>query len=882
VARALLARVEEQRRTDLGRAARTLERGFTRALGDADPGLRGTLWRLRGHVLRARRRARAASAAYARADRWFARARDARERGRTAIGHVDALLYLGRYAEARRVAARGRALLERAGDRAALARLLNNEANVLHRLDRPDLALPLYRRAHRTLAALGDARMAAMVEGNVANCLALAGRTVAARAAYLSAERALGGAGAAVDALGARYNLAYLDFLEHRHERALTGLAAVRDEAARRGAPALEALASLDAAEILLRLNAPHDALEEAGRAHAPFAALGMAYERAKAGTFEALAAFRLGRAAAARERLDRSLAAFHAEGNRVWEGEALVGLATVWWSEGAPRAAAGLLASATRRFAGAADREREGCSLALLVRAHLAAGDRPAARRELERLRPRVGRRASPRLRHLAWAAEAALARARGDRHRARAWLVRAARESERLAARILDEQWRASFWGDWGWPHLELATLEMEEGRFEAALEALERGRGRALASPAARAPLPEAARAWAAAWLARDRERGTRSAAAPAAVEGPRSRPRLTRLLDAGLPGPVTSAALRRSLPEGALLVDYMAHRGRLSALLVRREGVDAIPGLAPGDEVQRLGHALRFALRGAAWSGPEGRGPDPALTALLEQVAGLVLWPLLARMGLPSALWVVPAGPLARLPWAALPLPDGRALCEAVDLAVVPGLRLGLAPASRPPGGPPLVVAADSGDLESVAEETRALRSLHPSARVIEGAEATVDRFLGLAREAEWIHFAGHGIYVAESPYQSGLRLADRWLLADELADLRLGARWVALSACQTARALVRPGEEWFGLARTLLIAGAGAVVASQWDIEDRAAARLMADAYRHLAAGEPLSRALARAQAGRRAAGAHPIEWAGFVLLNGPGRDPQAR
>ena len=56
-------------------------------------------------------------------------------------------MYLGRYAEARRAAAHGRRLLERAGDRAALARLLNNEGNLWHRLDLPPRALACYRDA---------------------------------------------------------------------------------------------------------------------------------------------------------------------------------------------------------------------------------------------------------------------------------------------------------------------------------------------------------------------------------------------------------------------------------------------------------------------------------------------------------------------------------------------------------------------------------------------------------------------------------------------------------------------------------------------------------------------------------------------------------------
>jgi hypothetical protein len=321
-----------------------------------------------------------------------------------------------------------------------------------------------------------------------------------------------------------------------------------------------------------------------------------------------------------------------------------------------------------------------------------------------------------------------------------------------------------------------------------------------------------------------------------------------------------------------------VDYVLHDGVLSALLVRREGVEAALRIASERELRSLTHRLLFALRSAAWRPAAERGEDPALSAVLEELASRVLWPALGRAGLPARLAVVPAGPLARLPWAALPLPDGRALCEAIPATVVPGLRLTSAASRRAAGGPPLVVAVDSGDLEGVGAETEAVRAAFPGARLLRGAEATAERFQALARDAAWIHFAGHGIYVADAPYQSGLRLADRWLVADEITGSRLAARWVTLSACQTARALVRPGEEWFGLARTLLLSGAEAVLASQWDIEDHAAVRLMERTYRHLAAGVPLAGSLGRAQAERRAEGAHPIEWAGFVMLTGPGRE----
>jgi tetratricopeptide (TPR) repeat protein len=786
-------------------------------------------------------------------------------------------MYLGRYDEARRAAAAGRRRLERAGDRAALARLLNNEGNLWHRLDLPARALTCYRRAVRALERSGDVRSARMIGTNVGNCLSLLGRCDEARAHYRAARRAHEAADAASEALNATYNLAYLDFLEHRDEAALVGLAAVREEAVTRGLPALAALARLDRAEIFLRMGAHEEALDEGRAAIEACDALGLAYEGGKAELFAALAQFRLGSPAAARRGIDRALARFDAETNRVWTGEALLGLATLWWRDGNPRAAAALLSAARARFAAAGDREREACASTLESRALLACGQTAAARRRLAGGATRTP--GSARLRHLRLAAGAALARHDGDIARARRLLARAAVASERLAARILDEQWRATFWGEWGWPHRERAALEMSQGRFAAALEALEAGRGRALVGPATHrrargGELPASVRRWAASRHARERTRraGESIAGAPPEAVGAA----LRRELSARPPRAIRAAALQRALPPDALLLDYLVHDGLVGALAVSRTAVHGRASLVPEPALARRVHALLFSLRGAAFLPPGERRADALLAEQLAEFASLALWPLLPD-GAPRALAIAPAGPLTRLPWAALPLADGRVLCEACDVAIVPGLRLGLARRrAHTTTAAPLVVAVDAGDLDAVRSETDALLAAFPGATLLRGPEATAARFLALAPSAPWIHFAGHGGWRADAPHESGLRLHDRWLLASEIADLSLAARWVTLSACHTARALVHPGEEWFGLARSFLLAGSAAVVAAQWDVEDAATALLMSDLYRRLAAGSTLPRALADAQAARHLAGGHPLDWAGFVVLAGPG------
>ena len=119
---------------------------------------------------------------------------------------------------------------------------------------------------------------------------------------------------------------------EERHEDGrlldvdLAGLARVRDQAEQRGFPSLGALAHLDRAEILLRMGAHDEALQESSLAVTSCSRLGLRYETAKAELFGALAAFRTGQPGAANAAISRALEMFDAEGNQVWVGESLLG----------------------------------------------------------------------------------------------------------------------------------------------------------------------------------------------------------------------------------------------------------------------------------------------------------------------------------------------------------------------------------------------------------------------------------------------------------------------------------------------------------------------------------------------------------------------------
>ena len=141
----------------------------------------------------------------------------------------------------------------------------------------------------------------------------------------------------------------------------------------------------------------------------------------------------------------------------------------------------------------------------------------------------------------------------------------------------------------------------------------------------------------------------------------------------------------------------------------------------------------------------------------------------------------------------------------------------------------------------------------------------------------------VHFATHGLINNTHPELSGvvLSLVDEkgrpqngFLRLYDLYNLKLSADLVVLSACQTALGKEIRGEGLVGLTRGFMYAGAPRVVASFWQIDDRATAEFMKRFYQGML-GQKL-----RPAAALRAAQAsmskdprwhQPHYWAAFTL-----------
>lgn len=169
----------------------------------------------------------------------------------------------------------------------------------------------------------------------------------------------------------------------------------------------------------------------------------------------------------------------------------------------------------------------------------------------------------------------------------------------------------------------------------------------------------------------------------------------------------------------------------------------------------------------------------------------------------------------------------------------------------------------------------------------------GAEATEAAVKRRAPGHEVLHFATHAYVLGEgcaSPLlRAGLALAganrrdtaaggeDGILTAEEIASLDLsGTRWVVLSACATGLGEIRTGEGILGLRRAFEVSGAGTLLGSLWDVNDRTAREWMHQLYRarfvEKRATPDAMRAANRAllREARAAGDTSPAAWGGFV------------
>ena len=455
-------------------------------------------------------------------------------------------------------------------------------------------------------------------------------------------------------------------------------------------------------------------------------------------------------------------------------------------------------------------------------------------------------------------------------------------------------------------------LATLLVASGRADEGLEAAEAGRARAFADLLAQRQIagkPGDRTALEAVRQAQQdlRASSTRDAKAARDASGESIAVKRGETLDAHLgalreenrelaslltaESPAATQIAATATRLDATIVEYLVTDRELLAWVIDPAGaIHAARTPVTRGRLESLTKTLRTTMDAAGDTGfahPEAvRRPLRDLQRLL--IAPIVRW-LPRSPG--ASLVLIPQGPLALVPFAALEDEAGRPLIQRYTLAIAPAasvyehthdkLRAAAGTARR------VLIVADPAPPANVSrlpwarEEGKliASRFADTPVRLLVGGDATEAAVKREAGQYSLLHFATHGLVAPDRPLASSLLLAsgageDGYLRVDEIFNMDLHAELVVLSGCSTGLGRLT-GDGIIGLTRAFLYAGTPTVVVSQWDVSDRATAYLMERFYGALARGRPKAAALRAAELDTRRRYPHPALWAAFALVGEP-------
>ena len=196
---------------------------------------------------------------------------------------------------------------------------------------------------------------------------------------------------------------------------------------------------------------------------------------------------------------------------------------------------------------------------------------------------------------------------------------------------------------------------------------------------------------------------------------------------------------------------------------------------------------------------------------------------------------------------------------------------------------------LILADPRGDLRAAYREGVTLRNFLDERREIfrvdlKSYPVNVAFVKKVLREYDIVHYAGHAVYHAENPTESGWLLRDGTLSAAAIAAMSGSQPMPALvfaNACQSGRIDdSHPGSECgeriYGLASAFLLAGVRHYIGSFCDIRDEAGGIFAQGFYGALAEGHGVGMSLRLARlASIDQLGEAQLNWASYMLYGAP-------
>jgi len=383
------------------------------------------------------------------------------------------------------------------------------------------------------------------------------------------------------------------------------------------------------------------------------------------------------------------------------------------------------------------------------------------------------------------------------------------------------------------------------------------------------------------------------------------------------------PFDREQLGRTLKElDATLVEYASGATEMLAFVISGDNARVVH-LGDRRAIARASAQLRDRLR-------DPETPASEVRAAAETLARLVWWPVAPYL-VGHRIAIVPDDALHTIPFSVLPWsnePSAQIVLQHAETTVIPSALFLMRVRSRVSGhtqaprialiGDPVFRVSDwrrectepdTGSKPS-GKVNRALSSWTESLPRLPGSRLEISSIARLAHEArpgshvetlvgcaavptalrkvadpdlDLLHVATHARIDAQRPRLSALALtpeapsdlsASTFGLLDILG-LKLNSKLVVLSACDTSRGKLLPGEGVLGPAQAFLQAGSAAVLASYWRVDDQITATFMQQFYRYLLEDRLNASAALRKTQLDSAASGKSYEWAAFSLYGWP-------
>ena len=329
-------------------------------------------------------------------------------------------------------------------------------------------------------------------------------------------------------------------------------------------------------------------------------------------------------------------------------------------------------------------------------------------------------------------------------------------------------------------------------------------------------------------------------------------------------------LSASGIQKIIQSDEVAFEFFGHGKDLMAVAVSRERI--LTARIEADGLEEEVRSFRSMII----------GQDKKVIDQAQRLYDLLIRPFETFIANKPHLLFVPHGSLHYLPFGALH--DSRKyLVDSHTLRYLPsvGVQQYLRSSDSPQLGKILIFGnPDLGmseyDLAGAEAESKMVQEMVPDSELFLRDRATRSAFNERAGNFSFLHVASHGEFNSDNPLQSRLLLApdahnDGSLTVSEIYGLHLNADLVTLSACETGLGKAMNGDDIIGLNRGFLYAGSSNVIASFWQVNDRATSELITSLYAKLKAGMLKKEALRLAQQELRKKYPEPYFWAAFYL-----------